>query len=149
MAIDVTAEVTINRPRSEVAAFIEDASNDLNWIRALTEVTPLDEGAIRAGYKVRRVAKMMGRRMSYVTEVTAYAPGERVDMETSESPFPMSVTYSLADAPGGTRMTIRNRGGKGLMFALAGPLIARMVNGRVQGDLEQLKRVLEGRPKPG
>lgn len=95
------------------------------------------------GYRVQRVAKVMGRTMPYVTEVVGYTPGERVDMETIESPFPMHVTYTLRDAPGGTRMTIRNRGGKGLMFTLAGPLIGRMVNGRVQGDLEQLKRVLE------
>jgi uncharacterized protein YndB with AHSA1/START domain len=146
VAIDVTARVVINRPRAEVAAFIEDAANDLQWIRALTSVEPLSEGTMRTGYRVRRVAKMMGRAMPYVTEVKAYEPARTVEMETSESPFPMLVTYTLSDAgEGATEMTIRNRGGAGLMFKVAGPLIGRMVNGRVQGDLRQLKAVLEKR----
>jgi hypothetical protein len=39
---------------------------------------------------------------------------------------------------------VRNEGGKGLMFTVFRPLIGWMVNSRVKGDLQQMKRVLEG-----
>ena len=143
MPIDVTAETTINRPRAAVAAFMEDYTNDLRWIRALTSVEAVTAGPLAAGTKVRRVAKMMGRSMAYVTEVVAHEPGHRVEMVTSESPFLMHVTYTLDDAGGGTRVRIRNQGGPRWMFGPLAALIARMVNRNVDGDLDQLKRELE------
>lgn len=144
MPIDVTAETTINRPRDQVAAFMEDYTNDLRWIRALTSVEAVTGGPLTTGTKVRRVAKMMGRSMAYVTEVVAYEPQRKVEMVTSESPFPMHVTYSLDDAANGaTRVRIRNQGGPGWMFGVIGKLMGRMVNRNVQGDLDQLKWVLE------
>jgi hypothetical protein len=87
---------------------------------------------------------MMGRTMTYTTEAAAYEPGAHLGMRTVSGPFPMEVDYYLEDAEDGrTRVRVRNRGGKGPMFAIFGPLIGRMVNGRVKGDLEQLKRTLE------
>ena len=57
-------------------------------------------------------ARFLRRRLVYTYEVREYAPGERLVMSTDEGPFPMETTYTWADAPsGGTRMTLRNRGG--------------------------------------
>jgi carbon monoxide dehydrogenase subunit G len=143
MAIDVTAEVEIRRPREAVAAFIEDPANDLRWIRALSDSRRLTDGPLGPGTRVERTAKMMGRAMTYTTEVVEYDPGRHVGMKTVAGPIPMLVDYRLEDTPEGTRVRVRNRGGKGLAFRAFGPIIGRMVNRRVQGDLEQMKRVLE------
>jgi uncharacterized membrane protein len=146
MGIDVTSEIELDRPRAEVAAYIEDPGNDLTWIRALTGAEKLTEGPLRQGTRVRRVAKMMGKSMTYTTEVVAYTPGERVEMRTIDGP-PMHVTYILGDTPGGTRVTIRNAGGAGLMFKIAAGAIGHMVRRRVDGDLAALKQVIEARPR--
>lgn len=144
MPIDVTAEVIIPRPRETVAAWVCDPANDLRWIRALSRAEKQGDGALGTGTRVERTAKMMGRAMTYTTEVVAFEPGSHLGMKTVSGPFPMVVDYHFDDAGDGhTRVRVRNRGGKGPLFALFGPLIGRMVNGRVQGDLEQMKRVLE------
>ena len=65
-------------------------------------------------------------------------------MDTVSGPFPMHVTYTLTDTADGTRVSVRNQGGSGWMFALFSPLIGRMVNSRVKGDLVALKAALEG-----
>jgi uncharacterized protein YndB with AHSA1/START domain len=144
MAIDVTATTTIARPREEVATYVVDPANDLSWIRALTSARKLGEMDFGVGTQVERVAKMMGRSMPYTTEVTAYEAGAHLAMKTVAGPFPMLVDYRFEDSgKGATRVSVRNRGGKGVMFRLFGWGIGRMVNGRVKGDLAQLKRVLE------
>ncbi len=143
MAIDVTATVTINRPVDEVREYLVDPAHDLAWIRALTSSDLLTGYPIGEGTRVRRVAKMMGRSMTYTTEVVA-ASADEFTMRTIEGPFPMVVTYRFEEAGTGTRVSVRNQGGEGVMFRLFGWLIGRMVNSRVQGDLEQLKRVMEG-----
>ena len=146
MAIDVTASVKVDRQRSEVAAFLENPANDLRWIRALTSAERLTDGAFGKGTRVRRVARMLGREMTYTTEITSYEPGTTLAMKTTEGPIAMIVTYSLADAGEGTRVSVRNQGGSGFVFAVFGPLIGLMVNGRVKGDLKQLKRTVEQDP---
>lgn len=147
MAIDVTASVTIGRPVDEVAAWVMDPANDLKWIRALSDSHRTGEVASGAGMRVSRTAKMLGRPMTYVTEVVEFEP-RRMVMKTVEGPFPMVVTYSFEDAGAGqARVNVRNQGGTGLVFTLFGPLIGWMVNSRVKGDLKQMKRVLESGPR--
>jgi uncharacterized protein YndB with AHSA1/START domain len=146
MPIDVTATATIARPRDEVAAYVADPAHDLSWIRALTASTQLTEGEVGVGTRVERVARMLGRRMPYTTEITAFEPAAHVAMQTVAGPFPMLVDYHFEDAgDGATRVRVRNRGGQGVLFTLFGWAIGRMVNRRVQGDLAQLKRILETR----
>lgn len=142
--IDVTATVLIRRPLEAVSAYMTDPANDTAWIRALTAARQLTPPPPAKGMRVERAAKFMGRSMTYTTEVIEWSPAERVQMQTMDGPYPMAVTYSFAGEDGGTRVSIRNHGGSGVMFKLAGPLIGRMVNGRVKGDLAQLKEILEG-----
>ena len=144
MGIDVTARTIIKRPRDEVAAFLENPANDLAWIRALTSSHKLTEGPIAVGMKVERVARMMGRAMTYTTEVVGYERGRLLEMATVAGPFPMQVAYTFEDAGAGTAVSVRNRGGAGMAFLIAGPLIGWMVNSRVKGDLKALNRALSG-----
>lgn len=142
--IDVTSEIEIARPRHEVARFLEDPANDLHWIRALTQPSRIvGDGPFGEGAVVRRVARMPGRTLTYDLRVTRYEPGRLLDMEPAGSGMPMFVSYQLSDAGAGTRVRVRNRGGRGPLFAVAAPLIGRFVKSRVDGDLRQLKRVLE------
>ena len=123
MPIDVTATILIARPRAEVASYIEDSAHDLKWIRALTAAKPLSQGPFGIGTRVERKAKMMGRTMTYTTEVVGYEPQRLVERETVSGPVPMHVTYMLEDDGQGTRMSIRNQGGSGFMFRLFGSFI--------------------------
>ncbi len=70
MAIDISAEITIGRPRAEVAAFVMDPANDTAWIGGITESRRVTEGRIGVGSKVARTAKFLGRALIFVNEVT-------------------------------------------------------------------------------
>jgi hypothetical protein len=64
-------------------------------------------------------------------------------MATADGPFAMETTYTWADAPGGTEMALRNRGGPSGPMRLAEPLMARAVRRNTGADLRELKRILE------
>ena len=145
MSIDVTAEVHVNRPREQVAAYMSDPANDPEWIGGLREARLLGDGPIGQGSRVARVASFMGRKVEYVNEITRLEPGRVLDMHSVKAPFPMHITYTFEDRDGGTLVRNRVRGGGGL-FSLGSPLFAPMVRLGVQKDLERLREVLESRP---
>lgn len=144
MGIDVQPQVLIRRPRAEVAAFMFDPRNDAIWTTGVVECRPLTEGPLRAGSRVERVVKFLGRRFGYEYEVVA-ADGERFVEMRVEQPFPMHVRYELEDAPGGTLARIRAQGDATGFFRVATPLMRRMVERNITKDLELLKRSVEER----
>ena len=142
MAIDITAEVVINRSRDDVASYATNPDNDPIWIGGIVETKTLTDPPFGKGTRVQRVAKFMGRRMDYTPEVTEYEPNRLVTMRT-DKPFDMMIRYQFEETEGGTLARIQIQGEGGGFYKLAGPLLARGVKKNVQGDLERLKILLE------
>jgi uncharacterized membrane protein len=144
MGVDVSAEVRIDRPREEVAAFATDPVNDPVWIGGIRSARALQDGPIAVGSQVERTATFLGRRIEYVNEVVALEPGARLHMRSVRGPFPMQITYTFADDSGGTRAAIRVQGEAGRFYRLASPVLGAAVRRSVSGDLRRLKALLEG-----
>jgi uncharacterized membrane protein len=142
---DVTAETTIERPRSEVAGYTVDLSNDPVWIGAVTESRLVTEPPFGIGSQVARVATFLGKRIEYVNEVVEYLPAERLAMRSVKAPFPMTVTYEFEDAGTGTLVRIHAEGDASGFYRLASPLLSRAVRRGIEGDLGRLKATLETR----
>jgi Polyketide cyclase / dehydrase and lipid transport len=136
MSIDVTAEVQVRRDREAVAAYMSDPANDAEWIGGVREARLLGAPPLAVGSRVRRVARFLGRRVEYVTEVERLDRGRCVEMRSVVAPFPMRITYTFEDRDGSTLVSNRVRGG-GL------PLVAPLVRRSVQRDLERVRAVLE------
>ncbi|HSJ73218.1 MAG TPA: SRPBCC family protein [Miltoncostaeaceae bacterium] len=149
MALDVEAEVLIDRPRGEVAAVATDPANDARWIGGVERARALGHGPVAPGSQVERTARFLGRRIDYVTEVVELEPGALLRMRSVRGPFPMDVTYAFADAGPGTRAAIRVRGEARGAFRLAGPLLGPIVRRSVAADLRRLKALVEGHDGDG
>jgi hypothetical protein len=148
MAVDVTTEIVIARPRDEVAAFAVDPDRIALWyvnIRAIEWRTP---PPLAVGTRLALAADFLRRRLEYVYEVVEHVPGERFVMRSVDGPFPMETTYAWRDAtPGHTAMSLRNRGAPAGFSRLLAPLVTiamRRANGR---DLALLKAILEARTR--
>ena len=143
MDLDVSAEVVINQPRKEVADYVENPANEPIWIVGIVESKSLTEPPVSVGTRVQRVAKFMGRRMEYTPEIVEYDPGTLLVMST-DSPFPMRISYQFEDCDGGeTLARIRIQGAGAWYYRLAGPLLARAVKRNISSDLRTLKKLLE------
>ena len=143
MPIDVVVETEIDRPPKDVAGFATDPANDPVWIGGIVEAALLTEPPIGDGAKVRRLAKFLGKRIEYVTEVTGFDPGRSLAMHSISGPFPMAIRYEFEETERGTRMRIRNQGQAAGFFKLAEPLLARAIARNVRKDLAALKGLLE------
>jgi Polyketide cyclase / dehydrase and lipid transport len=143
VALDVTAEQSIDVDPGRAFAYATDPKNDPVWIGGISEAELLGDPPLEKGSAVRRLASFMGRRIEYVLEVAELEPGARLAMRSLRSPFPMAVTYSFEPAAGGTVMRIRVEGEPGGMYRLAGPLLPGMVRRSVASDLRRLKAILE------
>ncbi len=149
MAVDVTTEITIARPRGAVAAFVSDPDNATVWYENIKTVEWKTPKPIAVGSRVAFVAQFLGRRLSYTYEMKELIANERLVMSTAEGPFPMETTYTWADiSGGGTRMTLRNRGAPAGFARVAGPMMAAAMRRANRKDLRRLKALLEGAPTP-
>jgi Polyketide cyclase / dehydrase and lipid transport len=150
VAVDVQTEIEIARPPGEVAAYASDPDNATEWYENIKAVEWVSPKPLAVGSKIRFVASFLGRRLAYVYEVRALAPGERFVMSTAEGPFPMETTYAWHAGPGGgTRMTLRNRGEPEGFSKLGSPLVARAIRRANRKDLSRLKTLLEAGAAPG
>jgi uncharacterized protein YndB with AHSA1/START domain len=144
MAVDVVCEITVARPRAEVAAYACDPDHTSDWYANIESVEWRSPPPLGAGTRLRFVARFLGRRLHYTYEVREWVPGERFVMRTAEGPFPMETTYTWEDAgPGATRMALRNRGEPSGFTKVAAPVMARAIRRANEADLRRLKAVLE------
>jgi len=144
MGVDVEAVGVIQRPRTEVAAYVTEPANDPQWISGVRRAQMVTEPPVRVGTRVERQAAFLGKRIDYLMEIAEFAPRERIVMRSVRAPFPMRVTYRLEDAAGSTRMAIRVEGDASGFYRLAAPLLARAVKAGINRDLANLRSRLEG-----
>jgi uncharacterized membrane protein len=144
MAIDVSSEIAISRPRAEVAAYAADPDNATAWYANIVSVEWNTLKPAAVGSRLAFVARFLGRRLAYTYEIKEHIAGERFVMATSEGPFPMETTYEWEDtADGGTRMRLRNRGNPSGFPRVLAPLMSTAVARANRKDLTRLKQVLE------
>ena len=143
MAVDVTTTIVIARPPADVAAFAREPDNAPAWYENIESVRWETAPPLAVGSRVASVARFLGRRLAYTYEIREHAPGQRLVMSTVSGPFPMETTYEWADAPGGTRMTLRNRGRPSGFASVAAPALAAAMRRANRKDLERLKQILE------
>jgi uncharacterized membrane protein len=143
-AVDVETEIVIERPQSEVAAYVSDPDNATAWYVNIKAVQWKSPRPATLGSRMEFTAQFLGRKLTYTYEVTDLVPDERFVMRTTEGPFPMETTYTWADtADGYTRMTLRNRGEPSGCSKVAAPAMALAMRRANNKDLARLKQVLE------
>ncbi|HVC70635.1 MAG TPA: SRPBCC family protein [Acidimicrobiales bacterium] len=149
MAVDVVTEITIDAPRSDVAAYAANPDNVTSWYANIEAVEWRSPKPAVVGSKIVFVARFLGSRLAYTYEVKEAVPGFRFVMSTDDGPFPMETTYSWEDTPdGATRMTLRNRGEPSGLSKLGRPWMVRAMRRANGKDLTQLKRILESTSLP-
>jgi hypothetical protein len=143
--VDVTSTIVIARPRAEVAAFAVDPDNATAWYRNITSVRWVSSPPVAVGSRIAFVAEFLGRRLEYTYQVREFEPGRCFVMSTDQGPFPMETTYTWEDAPGGTSMSLRNRGTPSGFARIGAPVMAAAMRRANAKDLVALKAALEGR----
>ena len=146
MAVDVTTEIAIARPRNQVAAFAANPENAPAWYVNIKSAEWKSAPMIAVGARVAFVAHFLGRRMAYTYEIVDYTPNEHLVMRTAEGPFPMETTYTWeAIGRDSTLMKLRNFGEPTGFSRLVAPLMSFAMRRANNQDLARLKALFEER----
>jgi uncharacterized membrane protein len=144
--VDVLTEITISRPREEVARFSANPDNAPVWYKNIKSVEWKSSPPLTVGSHVAFVAHFLGKRMAYTYEFVEIVENERLTMRTAEGPFPMETSYTWeTTADGNTRMTLRNRGEPSGFSGFMAPFMSMAMRSANRKDLATLKTVLESR----
>ena len=144
MQVDITTDIVIDRPRTEVARYTANPDHAPRWYVNIKSVEWETPPPYALGTRIAFVAQFLGRRLAYSYECTELIPEERLVMRTAEGPFPMETTYEgEAEGNDRTRMTLRNRGTPSGFGTLMAPIMTLAIRRANRKDLQLLKQILE------
>ena len=142
--VDVSSEITINRPIEHVSSYAADVANAPEWYVNIRSVEWKTAPPLAIGSRVAFVAQFLGRTLTYTYEIVELVPGERLVMRTAEGPFPMETTYTWSSSgEQATAMTLRNRGEPRGFATVAAPFLSMAMRRANHKDLQRLKAILE------
>ena len=146
MSVDVTSEIVIRSPLSEVADYAANPLNAQIWSGNVRSVNWLTEPPLQVGSAITFTASFLGRQMSYTYQVIEFEPHARLIMRSSDALFEMETTFIwTATSQTTTRMTLRNYGEPAGFFKIASPVISIAMQRAMTQDLTKLKDILENK----
>jgi uncharacterized protein YndB with AHSA1/START domain len=135
--------VEIARPPGDVFPHLVEPELMKRWIGGLVEFEPLDEGP-RAGARSHQRVEQAGRTLDVESQIVELVSGQRLAVRSDAHAFTTMLTYELEPTAAGTRLTgtadTRLKGIGRLLRGIAG----RAAERKLAGDLERLKRLLDG-----
>ena len=140
----VRIELTIDvaRPAEEVFAHLVDLDRIPEWQESAVE-SRADE-PLAEGVRIFECRRALGREVHSELEVTEFDRPRRLMVKTLKGPVRFTVDHRLAEADGGTRLTVVAEGKAGGLMKLGEPMLARTVEAEMRKDFERLKELLEG-----
>ncbi len=140
--LKIESSIVINRSVDEVFAILSNIENNPKWGSGFLEAKKTSQGPIGVGTTWRVVQKALGQRIETEAKVTEYEPNRKCTQK-GKSPFPVKVKMTFESVEGGTRVNLRLEGEPGGFFKLAQPLVANMAKRNIEGDLANLKDLME------
>jgi carbon monoxide dehydrogenase subunit G len=138
--------VHIDRPPADVFSYLAEVEKAPEWQSSALEVSA--ESEISAGTRIREIRNFLGRRAESTLEVTEYEPGRKFSLRVVSGPLPLEVRHALTPEGEGTRLDWVAEADTSRFPKLAVRMMAGTAERQFKGDLERLKRVLEGNAQP-
>jgi uncharacterized protein YndB with AHSA1/START domain len=135
--------VVINRPVDEVFAYVADVRNWPQWNSSMQEGEQTSTGPVGVGTTCQGVSQFLGRRMEWTSEITEYEPNRKMGQKITSGPMSIEQSLTLVPVEDGTRFTLVGEGEMGGFFKLADPIVNRAMQRQMEGNLANLKDILE------
>jgi carbon monoxide dehydrogenase subunit G len=138
--------IFIDRPPTEVFGYLTDVEKLPVWQSSAVQASA--EGEMSVGTRVRETRNFLGRHAESTLEVTEYVPGRKYSLRVISGPLPFEVRHELSPEDGGTRLDWAAEADTSRFPKLAVRMMAGTAERQFKGDLDRLKRLLEGDREP-
>jgi carbon monoxide dehydrogenase subunit G len=138
--------VRIARPPADVFGYLTDVGKLTEWQSSAVEARA--EGELRVGARIKEIRNFLGRRAESTLEVSEYEPGRKFSLRVLSGPLLFEVRHALTPEGEGTRLDWVAEADTSRFPKLAVRMMAGTAERQFKGDLERLKRVLEGNARP-
>ncbi len=142
----VEESVVIARSPHEVFSYIVKAENLPIWDSMTIEAEKVGSGEPGLGTRTKGVSKLLGKRLDWTSEVTAFEPDVLVAYSTVGGRLKFTATNKLAPTGEGTRFTYRveaESGLAGVFGKMSDPLVTSALARTVRANLGSLAELLE------
>jgi len=140
----IEASVMINQPIDEVFAYVTDAGSWPKWESGLLEAEQTSEGPVGVGTRFRGTNQVLGLRMEWASEVMEYKPNRKWGQRITSGSWSTEESLTFEPVEDSSTITLVSvlelRG----FFRLVVPILVRMMQKQIEGNLANLKGILEG-----
>jgi len=135
-------DLVVNAPVERVFDFISDLDRHLQWITGLTYVSRT--GKLEVGMEYLSKNSALGRELIGQQRVLRVEPNRAVEIESRARPLESVIEFNTTEFKGSTRVsaTLLVRSDHPV-FGLARPLLESLMTSRLEGDLRNLKALVE------
>jgi uncharacterized protein YndB with AHSA1/START domain len=146
--LKVENSVVIDKPVEQVWSFLTDLENTPKWDIGVLETRQTSAGPAGLGTTFENSGPFLGQENSVREyKVTEFEPNKKVTvtlMTPAKQIHRAEVSYIFEPAKTGTRLTFRGGVELAGLFKLMQPILVQRAKRDGQGDLANLKRLLEG-----
>lgn len=123
------------------------------WVDGVSDVRPPTDG-LAVGATFSSSYTYRGETFDVDYDVTAVDPPHRLDIRSTEGPFPFAGSLRPVEVPGGTEVSNTIQAGSdglatSIIFAVFGPLVRRLMRRQLARELEDLGRAVAELERPG
>jgi uncharacterized protein YndB with AHSA1/START domain len=144
--LKVEQSVVIDKPVEQVWSFLTDFQNTPKWDIGVLETRQTSEGPAGLGTTFENIGPFLGRSAVREYKVTEYEPNRRVTVKLiTPAKFvkQAEVSYTFEPVKNGTKLSFTGGIEFGGFFKLIQPILLQRAKKDGQGDLENLKRLME------
>ena len=146
--MEATARRVVTRPIEDVWEYVSSVENMGEWVDGVSDVRREDGDDLGVGSRFSSKYTYRGETFDVDYEVTAYEPPNRLDVRSTDGPFPFAGSIRLTEVDGGTEVSNTiDAGSDGLVtsaiFAVLGPLLRRLMRRRLAEELDLLAGEVE------
>jgi hypothetical protein len=143
--VSVVRSVVVAQPAGEVFAWIADLENEARWRLEVLASEHVGGPRWGRGARYRQRVRPLARSFETTVEVTGFEMGRWLAFEERGRPSRVRVLYSVEPVAGGARVTCAAVVDPARPVAGLGQgRFARVLESRIDFDLEHLRAVLEG-----
>jgi len=144
--LKVEHSIVINKPVEQVWNFLTEFRNTPKWDIGVLETKQISEGPAGLGTTFQNIGPFLGRNSVREYKVTEYEPNKKVAVKSiTQEKFirQAEVSYTFNPTKNGTKLTFTGMIEFGGFFKLIQPILLQRAKRDGQGDLFNLKRLIE------